>query len=315
MKKIYILGETTYDIIFKNEKPVNAKVGGSQLNTSISLGRLGLPVNFITQFGTDKIGDISDRFLNSNSVQTTYVSRYDGNSRISLAFLDENNNAEYTFLDSKNSVKTTFPEISSDDIILFGSSYSIKKDIRDDLTNFLRLAKDRGAIIIYDPNFRKSNISKLNKVMPYIMENISFSHIIKGSDDDFENIFGLSSASEVWIKLRELGVQNLIYTANKNEVEIYNNQIIKQYKVPRISPISTIGAGDNFNAGIIYTLFKNNINNKNLTSMQETDWDEIIKNSICFAQEVCMSYDNYISTRFAEKYISNCIHSYHHAKV
>ena len=53
MRKIYAIGETVCDLIFKDDKPLAAKAGGSMLNASISLGRLKLPVNFISEFGND----------------------------------------------------------------------------------------------------------------------------------------------------------------------------------------------------------------------------------------------------------------------
>ena len=55
MPVIYTIGETVFDIIFELDQPVAAKAGGSLLNTSVSLGRLGLPVQFISEYGTDKV--------------------------------------------------------------------------------------------------------------------------------------------------------------------------------------------------------------------------------------------------------------------
>ena len=40
MASIYGVGETTYDIVFKNGSPVGAHVGGSILNTVVTMGRL-----------------------------------------------------------------------------------------------------------------------------------------------------------------------------------------------------------------------------------------------------------------------------------
>src|ERR1035437_6824051 len=98
MRKVYTIGETVLDIVFKNLQPVAAKAGGSMLNTAVSLGRLGLPVHFISEYGIDTVGEIIDGFLNSNSVATQYVYHYaDGKSALALAFLDEKNNANYSF--------------------------------------------------------------------------------------------------------------------------------------------------------------------------------------------------------------------------
>ena len=46
MRKIYAIGETVFDIIFKNGQPQAAKPGGAMLNSAVSLGRMGLPAIF-----------------------------------------------------------------------------------------------------------------------------------------------------------------------------------------------------------------------------------------------------------------------------
>lgn len=300
MQKVYVLGETTYDIIFKDEKPINAKVGGSQLNTCVSLGRLGIPVSFVSQLGNDKVGDISDKFLQENGISLECISRSSGNSRVALAFLNEENNAEYTFFKSTETAKVKFPEVKQGDIVLFGSSYAIKEEGREELVKFLTYAKEKKAITLYDPNFRMSNINKLDKLKPLIEENIALSSIIKGSDEDFFNIFGTQNSAETFKILRQINDISLVYTANKNGVHIHAEEVSKSYPVPSINPVSTIGAGDNFNTGIIYTLVKNKI--ANTDQIKEENWDDLVRNSINFAQNVCMSYDNYISKGFAKQF-------------
>ncbi len=98
MRRIYGIGETVYDIIFKDGAPQAAKPGGSVLNSMVSLGRTGLPVSFISEYGKDDVGSLIDRFLNDNGVNTSTVYRYnDANTSLALAFLDEKNDAHYTF--------------------------------------------------------------------------------------------------------------------------------------------------------------------------------------------------------------------------
>jgi len=51
MRKIYAIGETLYDIIFQKNQPKASKPGGAMLNTAVTLGRLHLPVNLISEYG------------------------------------------------------------------------------------------------------------------------------------------------------------------------------------------------------------------------------------------------------------------------
>jgi fructokinase len=86
------------DIIFKNGQPQAAKAGGSVLNSAVSIGRMGLPVSFISEYGNDAVGDLIDDFLKSNGVDPSNVYRHkDGSTSLALAFLNEKNDASYTF--------------------------------------------------------------------------------------------------------------------------------------------------------------------------------------------------------------------------
>jgi len=98
MSRIFAIGETVYDIIFKNTQAIAAKAGGSMLNTSVSLGKLGLEVNFVSDLGNDMIGDIIINFLSGNGVSTKCIERYDNRkTAIAIAFLNERNDASYHF--------------------------------------------------------------------------------------------------------------------------------------------------------------------------------------------------------------------------
>ena len=75
MRKIYTVGEAIYDIIFVNRKPIDAKVGGAMINTSVSLGRLGLPIHYIGDTANDVVGDIMVDFLKENHVDVSHFTR------------------------------------------------------------------------------------------------------------------------------------------------------------------------------------------------------------------------------------------------
>lgn len=306
MRNIYTIGETVFDIIFKNNRPVDAKPGGALLNTSVSLGRLNTNVCLVGDLANDKVGEIIVDFLKENNVNTDFIFRYDDSrSRLALAFLDKNNNAEYSFykIRKKGKAQLTFPEIKKDDIVLFGSFYGIKPEIRPELVEFLKTAKQNGAVIIYDPNFRAAHKNTINEVKDMIFENMKLSHIIKGSDEDFLHIFGKDNAPGTWQKIKEITDAALIYTANRHGVWLYTENFNKHYDALAIEPVSTIGAGDTFMAGTAFSIIKNNLFFDNADKISQNYWDKIIKTSIEFSGHVCMIYDNYVSKEFAEKYI------------
>jgi len=58
--------------------------------------------------------------------------------------------------------------------------------------------------------------------------------------------------------------------------------------------VSTIGAGDNFSAGIVYELFNHLANNYSFKDLGEKSWKKIMNSGILFASEVCGSSENYL---------------------
>lgn len=304
MRKIFTIGETVLDIIFKNGQPVAATAGGSMLNTAVSLGRLGLPVHFISEYGIDPVGIQIDKFLNNNGINTDYVYHFnDGKSALALAFLDDNNNASYTFYKSypQKRFDIAFPEVNDDDMVMFGSIYGVAMEIRETLREFLLYAKSRNALIYYDPNFRKAHLHELEMLKPAILENMSLATIVRASDEDLELIFGAQGFESAYAAVSPL-CPNLIYTSSSKAVYLRTASGVScSQPTLKIEPVSTIGAGDTFNAGIAFGLYNHRIGNGALASVTEATWQQLLGYGIDFATEVCLSYDNYISAEFVKK--------------
>ena len=304
MRNIYAIGETVLDILFKNQLPVTAKAGGACLNSAVTLGRLNLPVHFIGEYGMDEVGNMIDAFLKQNHVSTKYVYRYyDGKSTLALAFLNENNDASYDFykIYPEKRLDVQFPELKQNDIVLFGSFYAITLEVRQKLLEFIREANKRKAIVIYDPNFRKHHLHELPKLKPLILENMSYADIVRGSNEDFSLILGADNADEAYLEVSKY-CRNLLYTANRQGVFVRSSKTSVTSPVMTIEPVSTIGAGDNFNAGIVYSLYRHHIGYHDIGNLSESIWVDIVRIAVEFATHVCMNYDNYISDEFAAGY-------------
>jgi fructokinase len=303
MRKIYGIGETVLDIIFKDGQPQAAKAGGSVLNSVVSMGRIGLPVSFISEYGLDDVGNLIDNFLKNNGVDSSFVHRFkDGSTALALAFLNEKNDANYTFYKDfpGKRLDIIFPEINKDDIIQCGSFYAIWPEIREKFKKFIRNANNNGALVLYDPNFRKTHVSELSTLKPLVIENMKLTGLLRGSDEDFKNIFGANSPDEAYEAIK--GYCNcLVYTANVKGVYVRTPSFSGKFPVQNIRPVSTIGAGDNFNAGMLTSIYRNNIRRDQLEKLSESEWTRVITTAVSFATHVCMSYENYISQEFAEE--------------
>ena len=304
MRKIYCIGETVYDIIFKNGHPVAAKAGGSMLNSTVSMGRMKLPVNYISEYGQDDIGNEINQFLINSNVNTSKVYKYtEGKTSIAIAFLNEQNDARYSFYKQlpEKRMDIKFPVVKDNDIVLFGSFYSINKEIRNEVKSFVEQAKKAGAIIVYDPNFRKAHLHELDTLKPFILENMELASLVRGSHEDFQMIFNTDNLTDSYSQVSKY-CKNLIYTVNSKGIQLKTAKSELLVTVPQLKPLSTIGAGDNFNAGLIYGMFKEKITLPQFSNLTNEIWKKLIQHGIAFASEVCMSYDNYISIEFTKQY-------------
>ncbi|PXY01078.1 carbohydrate kinase [Marinifilum breve] len=305
MRKVYTIGDCVLDLFFEDDKPIEARPGGSFLNSSVSLGRFGIKVSLISELGEDRVGMQIIKFLEQNGVDTQNISRFtDTNSNLALAFLDEHKNADYAFYKTRSGKKSciVFPDdVKKDDVILFGSFLAIKQEFRPDLLSFLKSCKEKGAIIIYDPNFRAQHLPLLNDVLPYIKENMALADIVKASNEDFELICGVKSAAEAKDWLKGFSSAVLIYTANKNGVSVFTDKL-HSFAVPQIQPVSTVGAGDTFNACIAHFIVANNIGKKDIDILSQEQIQKMVDFAVSCSQHVCMSFDNFISFDIASKF-------------
>ena len=307
MRSVFGIGETILDIIFKEEQPYKAVPGGSVFNGLVSLGRLQVPVTFISEIGEDQVGDLILRFMAQNHISTQYIDRFpDGKSPISLAFLDANRNAKYAFYKDypTQRLEVPFPRIEADDIFIIGSYYALNPALRPRMVEFLQYAHERKAIIYYDLNFRKAHAHEAIRLMPTVLENLEYADIVRGSDEDFLNLFGEQAGDRVYADHIQFYCDRLITTYGAKGVDLYTSRFKQHYDALAIEPQSTIGAGDNFNAGLIFGLLKEDVRLKDLTDLTPDSWERIIQHGMALAGEVCQSYDNYISTDFASRYLA-----------
>ncbi len=305
MRKIIGLGETILDIIFKNNQPSHAVPGGSTFNTLVSLGRLGLPVSLISEIGKDTVGDFILDFMKENGIGTDNLDIFfEGKTPISLAYLDENNEAKYLFYNQFPEDRLNFvaPHIDADDIVIFGSYFALNPLLRDKVCEFIEYAKSRKAIIYYDTNFRTAHAHEAMKLMPSVLENLEYADLVKGSKDDFNNLFHTSDSAKVYTDHIDFYCPNFLCTLGSNGVDLFTKQGRKHFDTTPVTPISTIGAGDSFNAGILFGLLKHEITLDRLYSLTPDEWTPIIAYGQAFASEVCNSTDNYIGPQFAMKY-------------
>ena len=119
----------------------------------------------------------------------------------------------------------------------------------------LRAAREAEAWLYYDVNFRKPHIPDLPNVMSNIEENMRLSDVVRGSMDDFNYLYGLHDGEAIYERVSRY-CRTLILTDGARSIRVYSPEGCETYPVQAIETVSTVGAGDNFNAGYIYAMLQ-----------------------------------------------------------
>ncbi|MBN2638040.1 MAG: hypothetical protein JXR65_03015 [Bacteroidales bacterium] len=296
---VYAFGESLLDVIIQSLDNVLARPGGSMLNASVSLQRAGVEVSLVTELGKDQTSALMIDFLQKHHIHTEYITLYpDNKTAVALAFLDEHKKPTYTFLkDYPANRSINFPSaFQPGDLFLFGSLYALDADIQNYLHAGKRTARKSGTLVLYDPNIRQKEKLKSSGMKELVFEHISSAHIVKGSDEDFEALFGTKEVDLVFEKLVQINREVLFVMTrgSKGASALWKGKII-DVKAQPVDVVSTIGAGDGFNAGMAAFLSKHP---KAVPEWDDAYVNNLLNTGIRFASSVCASDENYIKKGF-----------------
>ncbi len=246
------------DVIVEKTGRAFVRPGGAMLNTAVSLARAGEAVSLISELGDDRTATFILNFLKANGVETRYVKKYyHRNTALALAFLDEKKKAGYTFYKSYPvHRRLTGPgEFSKQDILLFGSMYALDGKLRNQRRELLLAAKSSGALICYDPNIREAARLEDGKTREALFENFAAAHLIKASDEDLAFIFGKLSPGECLKEIRKVNpAAPLVVTRGAAGVMAFVPEGKIELPAEPVKVVSTVGAGDAFNAGMLFAI-------------------------------------------------------------
>lgn len=297
-RKVIGVGESILDILFRGGQPVAAVPGGSSFNSIISVGRAGVPCTFVGYAGADQVGRQTADFLRSNGVGTEHFQLREGEkSAVSLAFLSDDGEASYSFYKEPPHVDSlwTLPEVAGGDVMLYGSYYAACAGMRPLIAALLGRANAAGAIVYYDLNFRSNHRDELSELAPAIRENFGRSTIVRGSTDDFDVVFASRDARDIYIRYIRRRCPCFVCTSGAGQVTVCTPSGSWDFQAPPVGQIvSTVGAGDSFNAGFACGLIREGIVRDDLPALGRDAWQRLVATACRFAGETCRSTENYI---------------------
>ncbi len=140
--------------------------------------------------------------------------------------------------------KAFLPLANGDEYFAFSGSISPTSD-KDAVFRFLLKLRDKGVKLILDS--RSLSLEEIIFLHP---------HLIKPNQTEAENLTGLkitdiNSAKSAALALSLMGVENVLLTLGEDGAILASGDVVYHAEVPKITPISTVGAGDSTIAGYL----------------------------------------------------------------
>lgn len=190
----------------------------------MTLSHDGVEVEFVSECATDGVGDMIVDTLKKNGVGVRSVDRFtEGQSQVSLIFRDKEGNERFSeyvkYPDSRFDV--LWPKIEENDIVVFGSFFSVEESVRQPLSELLAYAQDRKAIIVYLPGFKPELCSRITRVMPAIVENLEVADVVIARESDMMKIFGKADARACYNEHIKFYCNNFLFSDSRHNVSLF----------------------------------------------------------------------------------------------
>lgn len=281
MKKMIVcLGELIVDLIaLENNKPLWAverfekHLGGSPANVAIGLHHRGIPVSLWSRVGTDSLGKFLLEELKKRGLSQDNVS-LDPTYPTKIALTGFSDDFERFF--EIHNRKSADQQIRIQDVDLsildhcrifhFGGAALLGEVTSSTVIELLSLARERGAIISFDPNIPVNRIRKTS-IISRFKQVLRFVDVLKTTSADLPALFDEQSP-QIIVDKNALSLLAITDGASGSRLVSAGSDV--HFKANPNSIVDTTGAGDSFLASILSRI--NNMPlNRPLESLQQQD--------------------------------------------
>lgn len=258
-----VLFQTIQDGRLQYASALEKSMAGAESNVAIGLTRLGLKTSWVSRLGKDPFGDYIYSTLAGEGVDLSYVRR-ERNRPTGVMFKEIQGAMDpRVFYYRKGSAASDWdlndltPSMFEGIKIfhLTGITPALSEECKKISLEAVRLAKQAGAIISFDPNMRyklwtideaRETFQKLIKLSDIVLPSIEEGELITGEkepDRIGKTILDMG-AKIVVIKLGEKG--SSAYVRNDGKIDKIEAEGFPVHQI-----VDTVGAGDGFAAGFL----------------------------------------------------------------
>lgn len=284
MKKtdIICLGEALIDFIAVESGKKLAEVesfkkvaGGAPANVAVGASKLGKKSAFLGRIGDDEFGYFLQDRIKETGVDCSQL-QFDKQARTGLAFisLPTPNTREFLFyrnpsadmrLDSKE-----FDEdfIKNTKIFHFGSITLINEPSKSATLKAVKIAKDSGAIISYDPNLRLNLWQDAKTAKTEINTTLPLADIVKVNDEELFFLTGKKDIKKAMDEILSKGPGLCLVTQGEKGCYYKTKNFFGKFNTYKVDAVDSTGCGDSFVSSILVKIidndFKKTISNKDI---------------------------------------------------
>jgi fructokinase len=233
-------------------------VGGSCLNIAVGMARLGAPAGFVGGLSTDLFGGMIADHATASQVDLRYATR--SQHQTTLAFVRTvAGEPHYAFYDEATASRNWLyrrGSIPFDHIeaIHIGSTTLVRDDGAAQARAMVEDARE-SVTISFDPNCRPNLVRQRAAYVDRMEAFASAADIVRMSDVDFEFMYGGRGYAEKANSLLEAGASLVVVTQGDRGALAWHRQAgALEIEAPRVEVVDTIGAGDSFQAALLFAL-------------------------------------------------------------
>lgn len=232
--------------------------GGAPANLLTVASHMGYKTAFIGKVGTDMHGAFLKKTLQKEGIDTTALIE-DEHYFTTLAFveIDENGERNFSFA-RKPGADTQLRKEELDKELLrnckifhFGSLSLTDEPARSATLEAVKTAKETGALISYDPNYRASLWKDETTAVETMKSVIQLADVMKVSDEESLLLTGAKSYEEAAEVLLSLGLKLVAITLGEDGVLVATKNGKEHVAGFHTNAIDTTGAGDSFWGGFL----------------------------------------------------------------
>ena len=239
----------------------DANPGGAPANLAVAAARLGAETAFIGRVGNDSFGVQLRRCLEENDVDTSGMSTDPAlHTTLAVVSVDAHGERSFSFYrdpgaDQNLEVKA-LPEqlLARTRCLHFGSVSLTAEPARSATLEAAARAKQYGAVISYDPNYRASLWPDEQTAVEQMLRPLPLVDILKVSDEELPLLTGTDDLEKGTALLRQKGIALILVTLGPDGA--YYRQGERTGRIPGVpcKVCDTNGAGDTFFGALLSRL-------------------------------------------------------------